>query len=502
MRLLLLLGWLHLYYVLISAHQPSKRRDAGQRLLLHEHEPKTKRVAIIGAGSAGSSTAYYLKQYADSLDIPTNITVFERQSYVGGRSTTVNAYDDPSQPVELGASIFVEVNHNLVDAVKSFNLSTTAFGGRRQEDVEVLGIWNGREFVFKQTMSESRWRTWWNNALVMWRYGFGALRAVRMMQDQVGRFLKLYDYPHFPFASLSQAVADVNLTHTTSVTGELLLDPSGDVNDFAWDIVQAATRVNYAQNLGQIHGLEAMVCLAADGAMSVRGGNWRIFAEMIKSSGAHLQLNTEIESVEQTKDDSYMLRHRSMVSEDKPQFPGDSKPSLELFDDVVLAAPFHQTGISFSPALPKTPPDIPYVNLHVTLFSSPHPLNPTAFGMLPTDEAPTTILTTLQKGEEGEHGAGKAGFFSISTLRRAVNPRTGSTEFLYKIFSPAFVSDDCLTQLVGLEDVRGPNCLSLNASRPNVDDPVKEGLPNDSITWLYRKLWLSYPYLPPLVTFE
>ena len=32
-----------------------------------------------------------------------SITIFEKNGYIGGRSTTVNVFDDPRYPVELGA---------------------------------------------------------------------------------------------------------------------------------------------------------------------------------------------------------------------------------------------------------------------------------------------------------------------------------------------------------------------------------------------------------------
>ena len=81
-----------------------------------------KRIAIIGAGSAGASTAYYLTEFLGQC-ANLEIDVYERSSYVGGRSTTVNVYDDPSNSAELGASIFVAVNQNLVAAYQKFNLS-------------------------------------------------------------------------------------------------------------------------------------------------------------------------------------------------------------------------------------------------------------------------------------------------------------------------------------------------------------------------------------------
>ena len=43
------------------------------------------------------------------------------------------------------------------------------------------------------------------------------------MKETVGRFRKLYEYPFFPFRSLSDRALDLDLTSVTSMTGEQLL---------------------------------------------------------------------------------------------------------------------------------------------------------------------------------------------------------------------------------------------------------------------------------------
>lgn len=52
--------------------------------------------------------------------------------------------------VEVGASIFVKVNHHLVDTAKELGLETKLL------DDEKVAIWNGSEFVFE----ESPWKFW------------------------------------------------------------------------------------------------------------------------------------------------------------------------------------------------------------------------------------------------------------------------------------------------------------------------------------------------------
>ncbi|KAL8989254.1 MAG: hypothetical protein Q9177_001816, partial [Variospora cf. flavescens] len=252
-----------------------------------------------GAGSAGASAAYYLNQFQSPCQ-PINLTIYERNNYIGGRTTTVNAYDDPNYPVELGGSIFVKLNHNLVNAARAFNLPISGMRASRTPDPpDVLGIWDGERFVFTQSDASNQY---WNIAKLLWEYGYSPIRTQSLMKKTVGSFLKMYNPPYFPFTSLSKTASHLDLLSTTAVTGERYLETNGISSHFAHDIIQASTRVNYAQNLDQIHGLETMVCMATDGAMSIEGGNWQIFASMIAASGAALHLNTSVTSV--TKDTS------------------------------------------------------------------------------------------------------------------------------------------------------------------------------------------------------
>lgn len=50
------------------------------------------------------------------------------------------------------------------------------------------------------------------------------------------------------------------------------------------------------QNVDGIHALEAACSLAADGGVSVNGGNWLIFEQFVERSGARVFLKTEVSS--------------------------------------------------------------------------------------------------------------------------------------------------------------------------------------------------------------
>ncbi|KAL8692793.1 MAG: hypothetical protein Q9224_003887 [Gallowayella concinna] len=258
---------------------------------------ETRHIAIIGAGSAGASAAYYINRFRQPCH-RVDITIYERNHYVGGRSTTVNVYDDPDEPAELGASIFVKVNQNLVNAAERFNLPVNSMRKTsKRDEPEVLGVWDGQEFVFTQSDASNQY---WNIAKLLWKYGMSPLRTQRLMKKTVGSFLKMYDGPYFPFKSLTQTAFDLDLLSATAATGQDFLQANYISEKFGHDIIQASTRVNYAQNLPQIHGLETMVCMAIEGGMSIKGGNWQIFDNMIQDSGATLFLNTSVASI--TKD--------------------------------------------------------------------------------------------------------------------------------------------------------------------------------------------------------
>ncbi|KAI7230920.1 hypothetical protein KC330_g6706, partial [Hortaea werneckii] len=177
------------------------------------------------------------------------------------------------------------------------------------------------------------------------------------------------------------------------------------------------------------------------------------------------------------------------------------------FDTIILAAPYQSLNLTLTPStlLTHTPSPIPYVSLHVTLFTTPHLLSPTFFNLSPNTPAPKTILTTLPPHEEPGQGAascGSPGFFSISLIRSLRNPgKGGRKEYLYKIFSPERVSGEFLSRLLGVGEGQGEGERRLDDGDEGQEEE-EEVLNQKHITWLHRKLWHSYPYETPRDAFE
>ena len=322
------------------------------------------------------------------------------------------------------------------------------------------------------------------------------------MKSTVGRFLRMYEEPIFPFVSLDAAAARVGLVDFTAATGAQILKAGGIGEKFSREIVQASTRVNYGQNLGGIHGLETMVCMATDGAMAIKGGNWQIFEAMVKASGADVRMNSTVQKVSKKENGAYVVKAAEKALTEDSDNTGEL--DQEEFDTIVLAAPYQFSEVSFSPPLANQPDEIPYVILHVTLFTSPHRLSPFFFNFdssTSANEVPDMVLTTLPEGvdlgaRKGKEGVGPAGFWSVSLLRN-IEMDDGSTQYLYKIFSPEKLTATWMSRLLGLPD-------------PDISTDEKEGDKSDAIarlskydvSWSHEKVWHSYPYELPRLTFE
>jgi prenylcysteine oxidase / farnesylcysteine lyase len=199
------------------------------------------------------------------------------------------------------------------------------------------------------------------------------------------------------------------------------------------------------------------VCMAIEGAMQIEGGNWQIFDGMLKASNSTVFLNTTVEGIRKSNKGTYSIKSSSQDTNS-----GAKQVREAMFDTVVLAAPLQFSDIEVEKNLFQyTPDEIPYVTLHVTLFTTSRTLSPSYFNLAADAEVPTTVLTTLPPNEvpaKPEDGVGSPGFFSISTLRTVINPKTQQKENLYKIFSPRKVTPKFLSDILGFSS-SFPRCF-------------------------------------------
>lgn len=124
-----------------------------------------------------------------------------------------------SQPTELGSTLFVEANSILKNATEKFGLPI----GSISYD-ESFGVWNGHDIIFVQ---ESDTSPSMDLIKLVLRYGLAPLKTEHLKNKIVDQFQKLYEYPIFPFKSLTRGVKDVGLSSITNITGLDLLEKNG-----------------------------------------------------------------------------------------------------------------------------------------------------------------------------------------------------------------------------------------------------------------------------------
>ncbi|KIJ27216.1 hypothetical protein M422DRAFT_271647 [Sphaerobolus stellatus SS14] len=374
---LVLLTSCHLFTVLPGAHAA----DASSK------QRKPHRVAIIGAGAAGSSAAYWLAGASNrSKEVELEIEVFEREGYIGGRSTVVFPHNSKAfQPVELGASIFVTANKNLIRAAQEFGLTLTAPGG----ELGGLEFGMGRVFGswYEFTLCDS------DDARLVARYGLDSItRTQDLTQDMLNHYLELYNTTTPDWKDVARISAFLNLTRLTSQTTEAY---QGVGEKYIVEMVEGDTRVNYAQNTDKIHALEGLVSEAATGASFVAGSNFQIFQQFVQRSGARVHLNTEV---------------KSLTKLSKQWLLTTSHGTLYFFDSVILAVPFHLSNITPPHPFHAPIPPQPYIHLHVTLLTT-SPTPKSFYFHLKNASAPVTVLTT---SEGVAHGGPKPEFNSLT----------------------------------------------------------------------------------------
>ncbi|GAA5896918.1 hypothetical protein JCM6882_007308 [Rhodosporidiobolus microsporus] len=438
---------------------------------LHWQEKRTPRVAIIGAGAGGSSAAFFLSHFGADFGVQADVTVYDQNDYVGGRSTVLWPWnDDPlkgsddEEPVEAGASIFVSANKNLQKALRVFNLTHAAYGGEAGN----TAIWDGEKFVYEETGRFGG--GWWDKAKLLWRYGRSPFTLRSLVKATVSHFLDLYSSDFVSqgaFSSLANFSAATQLQEAASQHADVYFASQSVSPLLVNELVSAATQVNYGSPITRIHGVGALVSLAATGAVSVAGGNRQLFEEFLGRSGARLRLgeNAKIESL--WKLDGGKEKRAQWVVKTASGVSGGT------YDAVILAAPFWQTGIRVvNSAAPSFIPRQPYKELFVTfVITNASTPQPSYFDLPDNYRMPNEVFGTFTTPSTS-----KPTFNSLNYLKPLpsdLGSRFGDGEWhVVKMFSDSPLSAETLEALYGAWNV-GKTVEKVWKAYPKLE-PVKQ----------------------------
>jgi Prenylcysteine lyase len=110
----------------------------------------------------------------------------------------------------------------------------------------------------------------------------------------INSYLTLYSSATPKWSTISDLAAALGFENLVSSTISEYLLSQGVSSQYIYEVVEAATLVNYGQDADAIHALEGSCSMAADNAAGVAGGNFLVFENFLNRSNANVYLETPV----------------------------------------------------------------------------------------------------------------------------------------------------------------------------------------------------------------
>ncbi|XP_068429860.1 prenylcysteine oxidase 1 [Clinocottus analis] len=331
-------------------------------------QEQPKRIAVVGAGIGGASTAFYLRE---EFGAAVKIDVFEPGA-VGGRLATVKIGE---YEYETGGSVIHPLNLHMKHFIEKLGIP------QRKDVPSKMAIFDGKELTFE----ESDWFIV-NFLRILWQFGFSFLRMHMWVESVMDKFMRIYQYQQYGYSfssvdRLLHAMGGDSFLNLLNQTLEETMMGQGFSQVFLNNMVAPITRVNYGQSV-RINGFVGAVSLAgaAPGLWAVDGGNKRVCTGLLYHSKSEL-ISARVTSISVKVRPS---KAGTTTSFYEVNYVGESGSAHSLYDIVVIATPLHQgkSDITFSGFSPPIPSHYPG-RYHQTVSTLVH-------GMLNTSYLGTT----------------------------------------------------------------------------------------------------------------
>ena len=342
------------------------------------------------------------------------------------------------------------------------------------------GVWDGYDFLVSYDNSDKPLSgAWWRSTKWLWRYS-SSLSKVQAIIKRCAKSFSSFAVFH-PFLKLSEKFEKSFSHQEVSSSASSFFENDRASVKLIDEIVRAESRNRHARDLHQVNVLSSMLALRSAPDVSVYQGNQRLPHRMLKISEAYICLNTRVSRITTGEKRRWKVHALSTnLAETQPAtFQAD-------FDIIILTAPFAFNGIDIDLPL-STPASItevrPYVERHITLFSTFHRLSRNYFNQPINTTVPENILTAPR--QPASEGANEV--FSITIADRVAPPDSGDCidelEYVYRIVSSKPIPDDEIARLLGHHN-----------ESPDMDSQVCEPLQNLGVTWVHRQAWPhAYP---------
>ena len=336
------------------------------------------RVAVVGAGSAGTYAAYELRK---KLGEHVDFTVYERQEHAGGRAWTV---DFAGERVEVGGVLLHSSGKYGYELMEYTGCREGMPGVSVDGSEETYAFWTdkGLPVFTKTSLAAMAW------AILRYVGPKSALAVTNAAKGMSDNWESIYDLQErgARYTTVEAMLEAMGLLDVTRQDLRTFLHGKGVNERMTKDVVESIVHNMYNQGL-EINAFAGLVGLAGAGLaggrlFSVEGGNWTLFQRTLEKMGVDLRVDTRVDRIDVQKEAG--SADRFVVSA--------SDGTVEAFDAVILAAPPALSGIAVTQGDAEVPvARNPYQRVYTTLVVGD--LDPAYFGVPEGSALPSTVFT-------------------------------------------------------------------------------------------------------------
>lgn len=360
--------------------------------------PTPRSVAVIGAGSAGTTAAARLREL---LGKEARIVVHERADTAGGRAHDI-AF--AGTRVEIGGSIL----HSSGELVRSLMELTGAREGQSGLSIdgadETYGFWTEESFPVRTHTSLASMASGILRHVGV-RSALGVTRSARTMARRFEGIYALQKRGN-AYPTPRELLEALGLGGETDVSLRDALRSRGVSARMVDDVVEAIVHNMYNQG-ADINALAGEVGLAGAGLsggylFSIEGGNGSLFTRVLDAIHAEVHTASAVTRIEGVPGRLTVHSTPATTSSlERAEGNGTADEdgritSSEVFDAVVIAAPLALADLEVDVEGLDPLPVHPYQQVHTTLVVGEP--DPTFFGLNPGERVPSTVFTADSAG--------------------------------------------------------------------------------------------------------
>jgi protoporphyrinogen oxidase len=286
------------------------------------------KVAIIGAGIGGASTSFFVQKFLEEQRFQSaNITVFERNDYIGGRLKHI-IFGPDRLVVEVGGAAWANDNHWMAYMAKELKINVTN-GNSQNEKISEFKVWQGNGFspVFQLLKDDQPMTSTVLETEAEFLKNINSNYHQQITEEPfttINMFLKFGDMIKYSCETIMSFFVARNVS-AEYVETELI-----PVNRAIYN------QGSDANSFSLLASLDAILSQNA-----VDEGNSHMVEVMFESAKAQVLLSTTVTKVTKTDQGKYTMSIETKESEKT------NADELEDFDVVFIAAPIEQSGLQF-----------------------------------------------------------------------------------------------------------------------------------------------------------